>query len=147
MSKILEQMNDYINKRRKNIQYKRNEESYKYKRLYGSGNKYEVKSTIPQEFELETEIRNRYMKKNKNRSCDDFHKQNYLLEQYSDKKSISNESNHKYWFFKEKMMNNKSNSHSHSNTRSNNKNNETVSQFDFIEAVNMLHDKLDKLNI
>ena len=146
MSKILEEMNEYINKRRQNIQYKRNEENYKNKRLYGSGNKYEVKSTIPQEFELETEIRNRYMKKNKNRSCDNFHIKQYdLMDQYSDKKTLTNENNPKYWFFKEKILSN--NCNSHNNTRGNNKNNETVSQFNFIEAVNLLHDKLDKLNI
>ena len=145
LSKVLEQMNEYILKRRKNIKYKKDEEEYKYKRIYGSGNKYIVKSTIPQEFELETEIRNRDMNKNKNRSCDNFHikKNNLLLDQFSDKKSINYANNQKYWFFKENM----NNCYSHNNTRTNNKYNETLSQIDFIEAVSLLHDKLDKLNI
>ena len=37
--------------------------------------------------------------------------------------------------------------YSNNNTRGSNKINETQSQLDFIEAVNLLHDKLDKLNI
>ena len=145
ISKVLEQMNEYVNKRRQNIKYKKNEEQYKNKRIYGSGSKYVVKSTIPQEFELETEIRNRDMNKNKNRSCDNFHtkKNNLLLEQNSDKKCINYKNNKKYWFFRE----NTNNCYSHNNTRVNNQYNETLSQIDFIEAVSLLHDKLDKLNI
>ncbi len=145
ISKILDQMSEYVNKRRRNIKYKKDEEEYKYKRIYGSGNNYIVKSTIPQEFELETEIRNRDMNKNKNRSCDNFHikKNNLLLGQFSEKKCINYANNQKYWFFKENM----NNCYSHNNTRTNNKYNETLSQIDFIEAVSLLHDKLDKLNI
>ena len=70
-------------------------------------------------------------------------KNNLLLDQFSDKKSINYANNQKYWFFKENM----NNCYSHNNTRTNNKYNETLSQIDFIEAVSLLHDKLDKLNI
>ena len=85
------------------------------------------------------------MNKNKNRSCDNFHtkKNNLLLEQNSDKKCINYKNNKKYWFFRE----NTNNCYSHNNTRVNNQYNETLSQIDFIEAVSLLHDKLDKLNI
>ena len=143
--RVLAQMNEYVNKRRKNIKYKISEEIYKNKKLGGDLSDYTIKSTIPQEFELETEMRNRDTSKNKNRSCNNFHikNNNYLMDQNSDKKSLNNENGKNYWFFKEEMNSCCSNN----NTRGSNKVNETQSQIDFIEAVNLLHDKLDKLNI
>ena len=143
--KVLAQMNEYVIKRRKSIKYKISEEMYRNKKLGGDGNDFTIKSTIPQEFELETEMRNRDINKNKNRSCNNFHIKNinYLMSQNSDKKSLNNESGKNYWFFKEEMNSCCSNN----NTRGSNKINETQSQLDFIEAVNLLHDKLDKLNI
>ena len=144
LSKVLAEMNEYVEKRRKNIRYKQIEEMYKNKRLGEGGSEYIIKTTIPKEFELETDTRNKNLDKNKNRSCDNFHinKNNFLIEQNSDKKSISNENEKNYWFFKEEMNNSKNN-----NIKVSNKNNETESQMDFFEAVNMLHDKLEKLNI
>ena len=145
LSKVLAEMNEYVEKRRKNIRYKKIEEMYKNKRLGGGGSEYMIRATIPQEFELETDTRNKNLDKNKYRSCDNFHinKNNLLIEQNSDKKSINNENEKNYWFFKEEMNNSKNNS----NKKVSNKNNETKSQKDFFEAVNMLHDKLEKLNI
>ena len=139
-------MNEYMNKRRKNIIYKKSEEKYKNKKLGVDVDGYIAKSTIPQEFDLKTEIRNRDLNKNKNRSCDNFHinKINILMEQNNENKSLNNENDKKYWFFKEdingyNILNN--------NGNTNNKMNETQSHFDFLEAVNLLHDKLEKLNI
>lgn len=144
ISKVLAEMNEYVEKRRKNIKYKKIEEKYKNRRLGGGGSEYIMKTTIPQEFELETDTRNKNLNKNKNRSCDNFHinKNNLLIEQNSSKKSINNENEKNYWFYKEEMNNSKNN-----NTKVSNKNNEAVSQIDFFEAVNILHDKLEKLNI
>ena len=58
-------MNEYVEKRRKNIRYKKIEEMYKNKRLGGGGSEYIIKATIPQEFELETDTRNKNLDKNK----------------------------------------------------------------------------------
>ena len=145
LSKVLEQMNEYMNKRRKNIIYKNSEEKYKNKKLGIDIDGYIAKSTIPQEFELRTEMRNRDINKNKNRSCDNFHiyKNNIMIEQNSENKSLSNENEKKYWFFRENI-----NNYNILNNNGNiNKMNEAQSHFDFAEAVNFLHDKLDKLNI
>ena len=143
ISNVKIQMDEYVNKRRQNIKYKKSEEKYRNKRLGGEANDFMIKSTIPHEFILETEKRNRHL--NKNRSCDNFHlnKINFLIKQDSNKKSINNEDDKGYWFFKE----DKSYCYSNNNTRGSNKIDETQSQIDFIEAVNLLHDKLGKLNI
>ena len=145
LSKVLSEMNEYVEKRRKNIRNKKIEEMYKNKRLQGGGSQYVIGTTIPQEFEFETDIRNNNLNKNKNRSCDNFHinKINFLVEQNSDKKRTNNKSEKNYWYFKENMNNNNNNI-----VKVSYKNNiETKSQFDFFEAVNMLHDKLGKFNI
>ena len=143
--KVLDEMNEYINRRRKNIKYKIAEEDYKNRRLGGGISEYIAKSTIPHEFNFETEKRNRELSKNKNRSCENFHKKNVnlFLEQNSDNKSLNNDNFNNYWIFREDL----NNCNSNNITRSSNKFNDTKSQIDFIEAVNLLHDKLDKLNI
>lgn len=140
----LEQTNEYVIRRRKYIKEKEKEEKYKNKKLGRNRGDFSIGSTIPQEFELETEIRNKDLNKNKNRSCKDFHLKNKadLKEKNSDKKSLNDENGKNYWFFREDI-----NNYSNNNTKGSNKVSETPSQFDFIEAVNMLHDKLDKLNI
>ena len=140
----LEQTNEYYIRRRKYIKEKEKEEKYKNKKLGRNRGDFSIGSTIPQEFELETEIRNKDLNKNKNRSCKDFHLKNKadLKEKNSDKKSLNDENGKNYWFFREDI-----NNYSNNNTKGSNKVSETPSQFDFIEAVNMLHDKLDKLNI
>ena len=143
ISNVKIQMDEYVNKRRQNIKYKKSEEKYRNKRLGGEANDFMIKSTIPCEFRLETEKRNKHI--NKNRSCDNFHlnKINFLIKQDNNKKSINNEDDKNYWFFKE----DKNYCYSNNNTRGSNKIDETQSQIDFIEAVNLLHDKLGKLNI
>ena len=60
-------MNEYVTKRRKTIKYKISEENHKYKKLHCGVEDFSIKSTIPQEFKFETEIRNKNF--NKNRSC------------------------------------------------------------------------------
>ena len=145
ISNIRIQMDEYVNKRRQNIKYKKIEEKYRNKRLGGEAHEFTIKTTIPHEFKLETDKRNRYINKNKNRSCENFHlkKINFLLDQNSNKKSINNEDDKNYWFFKE----DNSYCYSHNNTRGSNKIDETQSQIDFVAAVSALHDKLGKLNI
>lgn len=145
INKITEQINDYVNKRKQNIKYKQSEEKYIKKKFFIENGGYTPRSTIPQEFELKTEIRERNLNKNRNRSCENFHiNQNKIKrEQSSGKKSLGENGNHS-WFFKEEL-NSKNGTYNHDTniTKETNAHN----QFDFIEAVNLLHDKLDKLNI
>lgn len=134
--RVLDQMNNYIAKRKDKIKYKNSEEKYKNKKLGIDHEGYVAKSTIPIEFDLKTEKRSKDFSKNKNKSCDNFHRNkiNKIIEQNSEKKFLNNETEKKYWFFKD-------------NINSNNKINEPQMQINFVEAVNLLHDKLDKLNI
>ena len=69
----MEQINDYVSKRRQNIKYKKSEEKYKKKKFFVPEGGYTPRTTIPKEFEFETEIRQRSFGKNKNRSCQNFH--------------------------------------------------------------------------
>lgn len=148
LSKALDQINYYINRKKENLKHKNNEEIYKNKKLGIDLQGYIIKSTIPKEFNLQTEKRNNDLNKNRNRSCDNFHinKINKLIEQNSESKSLSNENDKKFWFIKDDI--NDTNGY---NFDDNSNNNSKVSQskihINFDEAVNFLHDKLNNLNI
>lgn len=139
--KIIDQMNEYVVKRRKTIKNKISEENHKNKKLHGGVEDFTIKSTIPQEFEFETEIRNKNF--NKNRSCIQLKKKSDLIGKNPEKKNISHKNNN-YWFFWEEINNF---NHNHTIIKDSNKENESHTQFDFFEAVNMLHNKLEHLNI
>ena len=145
INKIMEEINDYVNKRKQNIKYKKSEEKYMKKKFFIQNGGYTPRSTIPQEFELKTEIRERNLGKNRNRSCDNFHinQKKVKREQSSGKKSFGENERHS-WFFKEEIINKNG---GYNNDVNITKETYTHNQFDFIEAVNLLHDKLDKLNI
>ena len=148
LDKVFEQINTYVMKRRQNIKYKKTEENYRKKKFFVAREGYTPRCTIPQEFEFQTEIRERSFGKNKNRTCQNFHLNNNRSKN-SDKKSFGENENHS-WFYKEEMSTNGCNYNSNiSNVNESNGTKEafTHTQFDFIEAVNFLHDKLDKLNI
>ena len=132
--KALDQMNYYITKRKDNLKHKNLEEEYKNKKLGINQDDYVARSTIPMEFDLKTEKRGKDFSKNKNKSCDNFHR-NKIIEQNS-KKILNNETENKYWFFKDNI-----------NGNSCNKISEPQRRINFVEAINLLHDKLDKLNI
>ena len=136
--RALDQINYYIIKRKYNLKNKNSEEKYKNKKLGIDQNRYIARSTIPIEFDLKTEKRSKDLKKNKNKSCDNFHRNkiNKIIEQNSEKKYLNNETEKKYWFFKDNI-----------NDYSCNKIGEPLMQINFVEAVNLIHDKLDKLNI
>ena len=61
--KNIQQMNDYVNRRRKNIEQKKEEEFYKNKKLGHNAMNYNVRTTIPKEFDLKTEKRSKSNKK------------------------------------------------------------------------------------
>jgi len=148
LDKVFEQINSYVAKRRQNIKYKKSEENYRKKKFFIAGEGYTPRCTIPQEFEFQTELRERSLGKNKNRTCENFHINNNRSKN-SGKKSLGDNENHS-WFFKEEMSTNGCNYNSNIsniNESHGTKDAFTHTQFDFIEAVNLLHDKLDKLNI
>ena len=132
--RALDQMNFYITKKKENLKHKNSEEEYKNKKLGIDLDDYVARSTIPMEFDLKTEKRGKDWSKNKNKSCDNFHR-NKIIEQNS-KNRLNNETENKYWFFKENI-----------NGYSCNRICEPQMHINFEEAVNLLHDKLDKLNI
>ena len=127
-------MNFYITKRKENLMHKNSEEEYKNKKLGIDLDDYVARSTITMEFDLKTEKRGKDWSKNKNKSCDNFHR-NKIIEQ-NNKNRLNNETENKYWFFKENI-----------NGYSCNRICEPQKHINFVEAVNLLHDKLDKLNI
>ena len=61
--KNIQQMNDYVNKRRKILKKQKEEENYKKRKLGLDANNYNVKTTIPKKFELKTEQRCKLNKK------------------------------------------------------------------------------------
>ena len=148
LNKVFEEINAYMLKRRQNIKYKESKDNYIKKKFYIGGEGYTPRSTIPKEFEFQTEIRERSLGKNKNRSCEHFHVNKNSGNKTSDKKSFG-ENENRIWFFKDEMSTNGYNYNSNISNINESKGNKepSHSQFDFIEAVNILHDKLDKLNI
>ena len=144
LNKVFEQMNDYVYKRQRNLKYKKSEENFRKKKFYVGGEGYTPRSTIPQEFEFQTELREHSLSKNKNRSCENFHINKNSSEKNKIRKNFEENENH-FWFFKEEMNNNGYNSNINESKVTKGTNSHT--QLDFIEAVNILHEKLDKLNI
>ena len=145
LDKVLEQMNDYVSIRQRNLKIKKSEENFRKKKFYVSGEGYTPRSTIPKEFEFQTEKREHSMSKNKNRSCENFHINKNTNEKKKCKKKLEENENH-FWFFKEEMLNNNTYNNNINESKGTKETN-SHAQFDFIEAVNILHEKLDKLNI
>ena len=145
LNKVLEQMNDYVSNRQRNLKIKKSEENFRKKKFYVSGEGYTPRSTIPKEFEFQTEKREHSMSKNKNRSCENFHINKNTNEKKNSKKKLEENENH-FWFFKEEMLNNNAYNNNINESKGTKETN-SHTQFDFIEAVNLLHEKLDKLNI
>ena len=145
LNKVLEQMNDYVSIRQRNLKIKKSEENFIKKKFYVSGEGYTPRSTIPKEFEFQTEKREHSLSKNKNRSCENFHINKNTNEKKNSKKKLEENENH-FWFFKEEMMSNNTYNNNINESKGTKETN-SHTQFDFIEAVNLLHEKLDKLNI
>ena len=146
LSRALDQINYYINRKKENLKHKNNEEAYKNQKLGIDLQGYVIKSTIPKEFNLQTEKRNADLNRNRNRSCDNYHtnKINKLIEQNSENKSLSNENDRKFWFIKDNVNNINGYNFDDNN---NNKVSQPKIHINFVEAVNYLHDKLNNLKI
>jgi len=154
--KNIKQMNDYVNKRRKAIIKKNEDENYKKRRLGLDANNYNIKTTIPKGFDLKTEQRSKSNKKdrdinllNKNmKKKDEFYNQALMLAKQSNKikktKNFSGlnmegeESKNNFWNDNSFYCNNKGMKIGCSMTQS---------QKDFLNAVNDLHVTIGKLNI
>ena len=75
------------------------EDTYKKKKLYETIDRYTPRSTIPQEFEFQTEKRERSLEKNRNRSCRNFHVNQINLYKNLDKRSFGENNGTKKFVF------------------------------------------------
>jgi hypothetical protein len=158
--KNIQQMNDYVNKRRKILKKQKEEENYKKRKLGLDANNYNVKTTIPKKFELKTEQRCKSNKKerdinllNKNiKKKDEFYNNALIMAN----KNIKIKNNKGFSVLNmgdmEECKNNYWNDNNYNYNYSNNKGTKigtsmTQSQQDFLNAVNDLHITIEKLNI
>ena len=155
--KNIQQMNDYVNKRRKILKKQKEEENYKKRKLGLNANYYNVKTTIPKEFNLKTEQRSKSNKKerdiniiNKNmKKKDEFHNQALIMANNNNR--IKNNKGFS-GLNMDDMEECKNDVWNDSNYNYNNKgmkmgSSMTQSQKDFLNAVNDLHVTIEKLNI
>ena len=158
--KNIQQMNDYVNKRRKILKRQKEEENYKKRKLGLDANNYNVKTTIPKKFELKTEQRCKLNKKerdinllNKNiKKKDEFYNNALIMAN----KNVKIKNNKGFSVLNmgdmEECKNNYWNDNNYNYNYSNNKGTKigtsmTQSQQDFLNAVNDLHITIEKLNI
>ena len=154
--KNIQQMNDYVNKRRKILKNKKEEENYRKKKLGLNANNYNVKTTIPKEFDLKTEQRSKSNKKerdmnilNKNlKKKDEFYNQALILANKNAKIKNEGFSGMNMVGFEE-CKNNfwNDNSFNYYNKGMKPGYSMTKSQQEFLNAVNDLHATIDKINI
>ena len=154
--KNIQQMNDYVNKRRKALKKKKEEENYRKKKLGLNANNYNVKTTIPKEFDLKTEQRSKSNKKerdinilNRNlRKKDEFYNQALILANKNAKIKNEGFSGMNMVGFEE-CKNNfwNDNSFNYYNKGMKPGYSMTKSQQEFLNAVNDLHVTIDKINI
>ena len=150
--KNIQQMNDYVNKRRKILKKQKEEENYKKRKLGLDANNYNVKTTIPKKFELKTEQRCKSNKKerdinllNKNiKKKDEFYNNALIMAN----KNVKIKNNKGFSVLNmgdmEECKNNYWNDNNYNYNYSNNKGTKigtsmTQSQQDFLNAVNDLH--------
>ena len=156
--KNIQQMNDYVNKRRKVLKKQKEEENYKKRKLGLDANNYNVKTTIPKKFELKTEQRCKLNKKerdinllNKNiKKKDEFYNNALIMAN----KNVKIKNNKGFSVLNMGDMEECKNNYWNDNNYnySNNKGTKigtsmTQSQQDFLNAVNDLHITIEKLNI
>ena len=148
--KNIEQMNDYVNKRRKILEKKKEEEKYKNRKLGLNAIHYNVKTTIPKEFDLKTEKRNKSNKKQrdlniikkKEKKTEKINNQAIIM---ANNTNINN--NYKGLSYLNRNILNEDCKNNYNNKGMNFNCSITQSQQEFINAVNDLHNTIDKLNI
>ena len=124
----INQMNDYVNKRREILQKKKEYEEYKNKRL-GLNSNFTIKPTIPREFSLKTQSRSH----SKSNSKKKIRENNIIVNQKREELKT-------FGYFNDGNALNYSNSNIIVDRSGN-------EQEDFIRAVNELHCRIDNLNI
>ena len=121
-------MNDYVNKRREILQKKKEYEDYKNKRL-GLNRNFQIKPTIPKEFEFKTQ--NRSHSRSKSNSKKNFRENNITVNQKREELKTFGYFNDGNYLNNNNIVVNRSGN----------------DQEDFIKAVNELHCRIDNLNI
>ena len=148
--KNIQQMNEYVNKRRKILEQKKEEENYKKRKLGLNAVNYNVKTTIPKEFDLKTEKRNKSNKKERDL--------NIIKKKEKNNEKINNQAiimannikvknNNKGLSYLNRDILNEDCKENFFNKGTNFNCSITQSQQEFINAVNDLHNTIDKLNI
>ena len=144
-------MNEYVNKRRKVLEQKKEEENYKNKKLGLNAINYNVRTTIPKEFDLKTEKRSKSNKKDRDLYIINKKKRNtqaIILTNNIQFKNINGFSYINRGVLDEDCKNNLNNFNNLNNSKQMKFNSSiTQSQQEFINAVNELHYTIDKLNI
>ena len=148
--KNIQQMNEYVNKRRKVLEQKKEEENYKKRKLGLNAINYNVKTTIPKEFDLKTEKRNKSNKKErdlniikkKEKKNEKINSQAIIM---ANNFKVTN--NNKGLSYLNRDFLNEDCKDNFGNIRPNFNCNVTQSQQEFINAVNDLHYTIDRLNI
>ena len=152
-------MNDYVNKRRKVLEQKKEEENYKNKKLGLNAINFNVRTTIPKEFDLKTEKRSKSNKKDRDLYI--INKKKINTEKINSQavilaNNIKFKNNKRFSYINRVDMDedckNNLNNCNNLNNLTNNKQMKfncsiTQSQQEFINAVNELHNTIDKLNI
>ena len=157
--KNMQQMNDYVNKRRKMIEQKKEDEIYKNKKLGQNAINYYVRTTIPKEFDLKTEkrsksnkkVRDLNMMKRREKKTEIINNKAVIMANNLNINNINNINNYSKGFSctnRDILNEDCKNNYNNFNTQGIKFNfNITQSQQDFINAVNDLHNTIDKLNI
>ena len=149
--KNIQQMNEYVNKRRKVLEKKKEEENYKNKKLGLNAINYNVRTTIPKEFDLKTEKRSKSNKKDRYLNVINNKKRNTHAIILTNNIQFKNNNGFSYinrGVMDEDCKNNLNNFNNLNNSKQIKFNSSiTQSQQEFINAVNDLHNTIDKLNI
>ena len=148
--KNIQQMNEYVNKRRKILEQKKEEENYKKRKLGLNAINYNVRTTIPKEFDLKTEKRNKSNKKE--RDLNIIKRQEKKNEKINNQaiimaNNITIKNNNNGLSYLNRDILNEDCKNNFNNKITNFNCSITQSQQDFINAVNDLHYTIDKLNI
>jgi len=149
--KNIQQMNEYVNKRRKILEQKKEEENYKNKKLGLNAMNYHVRTTIPKKFELKTEKRSKSNKRE--RDLNIINRKKRIIERINSQaiimaNNLKSKNNKEFPYMNRCTMDEDcKNNLSHNSKKFNSNSNITQSQQDFINAVNELHNTIDKLNI
>ena len=150
--KNIQQMNEYVNKRRKILEQKKEEENYKKRKLGLNAINYNVRTTIPKEFDLKTEKRNKSNKKErdlniikqKEKKTGKINNQAIIM---ANNITVKNNNKGLSYLNRDILNEDCKNNYNNNNQETNFNCNITQSQQEFINAVNDLHYTINKLNI